>query len=933
MIRCVLTAARHRRYLRLSAAFVSALTVTATFALPAFAQISARGQWGQVVPWPMMPIHMALLPDGKVMSFGATPQDGQGGFDFDIWDPTKGTGPDSHSTLPNIIDFNSFCVASILDSATGKLVLAGGNSNEKVARFGFKNAGAGLERAASMKYPRYYASLVTLPDGRMLVHGGSPAYGNQTNASAISEIYTPGQGWRELTGTADSPMRQGDQASTGNPFWYPHIYPIGNNEIFSIAGKYTYRINYSGNGSVSDVKPFNGTNYGATSSGLMYRPGLVMQIGGGSHGNNTNDGRAGSNVATIFDLRSRSNITTRDTRMAFKRHWPTSTVLPNGEVLVVGGSEGNNELQNVAYAAEIYNPDTDQWRTDTAMKVPRLYHSAVMLMKDGRVLAGGGGAPGPLVGRNAEIYTPGYLLDPSGNPAARPSITSGPSRVALGQTFRVTADKAIRRMTLVKTGAVTHGYNTDQRFFEASFAAVGGSAYDVVFPNDAINATPGLYMLFAFDAAGVPSIGKYVRLPSPIGDENYDAVADAPTSVAPDTTQPSTNNGGTSGTGGNGTASGGGTTTTPADGTAGTLIATHSNMCLSIEGGSGADGARAIQETCNGSAVQKWTWKAANGGSLLVNAKSNKCLDLYNFQANDGAALVQWGCWGGDNQIWKPTQSVNGGVALASKQTGKCVDVSAVSMQSGAQVHQWTCHGQANQSWKVQAASTVAGDATSGTQIGVEAAKVATAADGTTLVINRTSGVVWRYIADNNWTALGNRTMREVATGGSNRIFAIGTDGNAYRWNGTDWIMIGPNARTIAAASDGTVVVTNPANEIWLKAADDYNANWNRLGGTARKVVTIASGRFWSIGLDGNVYRSSGNGTWTQAGVAVSDIAASADGSVAVINKDNGQTWRKTTEDANWARSGGSAMQVSAQTSGLWITVGTNYGVYRVRAN
>ena len=148
-----------------------------------------------------------------------------------------------------------------------------------------------------------------------------------------------------------------------------------------------------------------------------------------------------------------------------------------------------------------------------------------MLMKDGRVMVGGGGAPGPVLGNSVEIYTPDYLQKAGG---VRPSILSGPSRVTLGQTFRVTTDRIITRMTLVKTGVVTHSFNFDQRFFEASFR-VAPTGYDVTFPNDAINATPGLYMLFAFDGRGVPSEGKFIRLPSPLGDDGRSFPADTPT--------------------------------------------------------------------------------------------------------------------------------------------------------------------------------------------------------------------------------------------------------------------------------------------------------------------------------------------------------------------------------------------------------------------
>ncbi|SIQ86459.1 Galactose oxidase, central domain [Rhizobium sp. RU20A] len=517
-------------------ASIRPFVASAALLLP-LAGVAQAGTVSEVINWGSIPIHAALTPDGRIMTFGSTPQDGQGGFDYVLWDPAKGNGPESRIQLPNGVNFNSFCVGGVIDPATGRLILAGGAGKASDAAV-YDYASTRMTTSPALKYPRYYGTLTTLPDGRVLVDGGSPAYGNQTNSSPIAEIYNPVSGsWTTLPGTAGSPQRQGDIVATGNPFWYPHEYPIGNNSVFALAGKYSYILNYSGNGSFSDVATTTRNNWGASSTSVMFRPGLLMQLGGGTPGNDL-DNNPGSNLATTYDLRAKNRdfsrpITATDTTMRLKRHFATATVLANGEVAVTGGSEGNNTLLNVANRIEIYNPDTNQWRLDAALTRPRLYHSMALLLKDGRVLTGGGGAPGPVAGHDIEIFTPDYLLDSSGKPAVRPSITDGPrAALALGQTFRITADTPITRVTIVKSGVATHSYNTDQRFFEAQFSASGNNA-DVIFPNDAINATPGLYMVFAFNADGVPSVGKLVRLKSPTGDTGFAVPNDMPTPKTP----------------------------------------------------------------------------------------------------------------------------------------------------------------------------------------------------------------------------------------------------------------------------------------------------------------------------------------------------------------------------------------------------------------
>lgn len=496
-------------------------------ALLAVAGPASADRFSDVIPWTTMPVHAALMPDGNVMTFGATPAGGQGGFDVTVWNPRQGNGPASRVVVPNGFDFNSFCIGGVLNPADGNMLLAGGNSNERVAQFSFGNRT--LSQSFTMKYPRYYATTTTLPAGRIHIVGGSPAYGNQGNNSTISEVFTPGKGWTALPNTANGPQRRGNPAATGNPFWYPHVFPVRGTELFVVAGKYQYFENYAGTGGIRNEQAFNGGNYGASSAAVMFRAGLVLQLGGGAEANNAGS-QPGSNLASILDLRGvdaqgRTTVKRTDTFMRKGRHWATPTLLANGDVLVTGGSAGNNTLDGVAYDAEIFNPANNQWRPAASLAVPRLYHSTALLLKDGRVWVGGGGAPGPILGNSAEIYTPDYLLNANG---VRPSVLTGPTRVALGQTFRITTDRPITRMTLVKTGMATHSFNTDQRFFEAAFKAEAGG-YTVTFPNDAVNATPGLYMLFAFDDRGVPSEGKFMRLPSPTGDNGWNFPADTPT--------------------------------------------------------------------------------------------------------------------------------------------------------------------------------------------------------------------------------------------------------------------------------------------------------------------------------------------------------------------------------------------------------------------
>ena len=73
------------------------------------------------------------------------------------------------------------------------------------------------------------------------------------------------------------------------------------------------------------------------------------------------------------------------------------------------------------------------------------------------------------------------------------------------------ADSTISRMTLVRTGSVTHAHNFDQRFFDLPLRG-SGTYRGATVPADGRTASPGFYMLFVFNSAGVPSVARVVRV-------------------------------------------------------------------------------------------------------------------------------------------------------------------------------------------------------------------------------------------------------------------------------------------------------------------------------------------------------------------------------------------------------------------------------------
>src|SRR5262249_18920271 len=220
-----------------------------------------------------------------------------------------------------------------------------------------------------------------------------------------------------------------------------------------------------------------------------------------------------TNAAYKIDLNGPTPVIASASPMAYRRAYQNAVTLPTGEILVVGGNNTGELFSDngPVYAAEIWSPTSDQWRTVESMGVPRNYHSTALLLKDARVFSGGGGACGDGCAANhldSQIYTPPYLYAADGSLAPRPAITAAPATGEAGQQITVTATGSIAQFSMVRLSATTHAINTDQRFLPIAFTANGVGSYALqleVYPNVLL---PGYYWIFAIDTAGVPSVGS-----------------------------------------------------------------------------------------------------------------------------------------------------------------------------------------------------------------------------------------------------------------------------------------------------------------------------------------------------------------------------------------------------------------------------------------
>ena len=494
-------------------------------AIPASAP--TQGLWSGVQNWPLNALHAAVLPNGRVLSYGSTPDGaGQNGRYFDVWDPTLGFGDNAHRTTYRDGQQDSFCSAAAY-LGDGRLMISGGNGAVTTTLYTPATDGV-TTSAANLADERWYATMLNLPDGRPVVLGGMNPYaeGMQDNpaqsvaqglASMTPEVLENGA-WRSLFGAYSRDAFGPDYLRAS----YPRAWVAPDGRVFGVSAETMWYLDPAGNGTLSVAGRFkeapNATtrpNVGATNTAVMYAPGRILVVGG--NGSFNGDGLPASAGATAIDISGGAPRLAEQPAMKTARRFPNAIVLPTGRVLITGGTrQGNENGVNAVYAAETWDPASGTWSTGANAAIFRGYHSFSVLMPNGTVLSTGGGAPGPVTNRNAEAYYPPYLfrtVNGAAQLAPRPVMAAlSGLTYANGDALQVdmAGAGAIAQMVLVGLSAGTHSFNPGQRRIPLAFSQDTYRLTTTV--PDRNTVPPGYYQLVAIDAAGVPSRGTIVAI-------------------------------------------------------------------------------------------------------------------------------------------------------------------------------------------------------------------------------------------------------------------------------------------------------------------------------------------------------------------------------------------------------------------------------------
>jgi hypothetical protein len=246
-----------------------------------------------------------------------------------------------------------------------------------------------VSSAADMRVARAAHTATRLRGGEVLVAGGFVEGEGDPLASA--ELYEAPDGSFASIGGMTTP-RQSHTAT-----------PLPDGRVLITGG-------YSTNGPLRSAETYDPSTRRFTPIGRMnarragheavrLEDGRVLIVGG------VGPGSAFLETAELYDPQTGRFSSTA--AMSVPRESHTTTLLPDGRVLVAGGHVGREEDLQLYASAELYDPATGHFARADDMIMPRHKHDAVRLA-DGRVLIVGGAdeRDDPRAFETAEIYDP-----------------------------------------------------------------------------------------------------------------------------------------------------------------------------------------------------------------------------------------------------------------------------------------------------------------------------------------------------------------------------------------------------------------------------------------------------------------------------------------------------------------------------------------------
>jgi galactose oxidase len=471
---------------------------------------SVGGAWSAPIGFPIVPVSAAALPNNKVLAFSAYSAYAFGGGTITATQTALldlETNVVSQRTVAET-GHEMFCTG-LATLADGRIVINGGlgPSNTTI----YDPTANTFVRGPQMSIARGYETTLSLSDGRAFTIGG--AWSGVAGVARNAEVMAPNGGWSRLAGIPVNAIVAGGVPGSGGEN-YAYLFATSDGGIFHAGpSKQMNWFSTLGQGSVTPAGNRGADAMDAMNgNAVMYDIGKILTIGGRL-------GIPATSRADVIDISRGPTlpVTVKGTPgLTWPRVHQNSVVLPDGKVMVIGGQQTNAPFTDNAavFHPEFFDPATGKFAVMNPMAIPRNYHSVALLLSDARVFAGGGGLCGTCATNHpdAEIFSPPYLFNTDGTLRTRPVINTAPRTAVPGTLVAVETNGAVTQWVLVRNSTVTHSINSDQRRVPLTFTTQGATRYTLNIPADRGIVVPGEYMLFAMNAAGTPSVAKFIRI-------------------------------------------------------------------------------------------------------------------------------------------------------------------------------------------------------------------------------------------------------------------------------------------------------------------------------------------------------------------------------------------------------------------------------------
>jgi hypothetical protein len=277
----------------------------------------------------------------------------------------------------------------------GRVLVAGGwNGTTAIANADLFDADARTWGAtAPLLTPRIFHAATRLSDGRVLVAGG---WDNNGDILTSAEIYDPVRtGWLSA-----APLRHARAGHAALTLPDGRVLVVGGcvgSQALGAVSTPGQPWDVQRSVEVYDPRAESWQAAGELAEGrcwptaTLLADGRVLVVGGSDRGGRPVAG------AELYDPNRNSWSSAGRLRVAREGH--TATLLPDGQVLVAGGYNGE-----ALASTELYNPAANAWTSAASTRQARAYHTAALL-RDGKVLAIGG-ATGGLPSQDTEAYDP-----------------------------------------------------------------------------------------------------------------------------------------------------------------------------------------------------------------------------------------------------------------------------------------------------------------------------------------------------------------------------------------------------------------------------------------------------------------------------------------------------------------------------------------------